>query len=386
MRRIWQGAAVGTVLVMAWLGARYLAPVDGEEWLQEFAALRRHMTRHYANLDWMVSHRKLDLKALTRTTEARLQGAVVRFQAEGALRDFLAAFNDPHIQLDALPAERQAPNGHISQAISSCADLGYRNRRYAFEFPFSQAEGWRLLSDGPFPAGAIGSLGVLRIAHFGEDGYRSVCERVGVAATERATQLRVRAALQGELAEALESFVSHGVRTVLVDITGNGGGTEWVVDAASLFTDRPLVRTVVSMREPPCDREPIWHGRTVCGSFDPPDTESVPGQGAWTGPVLILADGGTGSASEDFLVRLRESGVARVLGERTAGAGCGYRDGGAPARLIRIALLVQMPNCARFTRDGRNEIEGLNPDVIVPVSSGSAAEKLAALRRAAGPF
>ena len=88
MRRIWQGAAVGTVLVMAWLGARYLAPVDGEEWLQEFAALRRHMTRHYANLDWMVSHRKLDLKALTRTTEARLQGAVVRFQAEGALRDW----------------------------------------------------------------------------------------------------------------------------------------------------------------------------------------------------------------------------------------------------------------------------------------------------------
>ena len=83
-------------------------------------------------------------------------------------------------------------------------------------------------------------------------------------------------------------------------------------------------------------------------------------------------------------MRLRESGVALVLGEHTTGAGCGYVDGGAPARLARIGLLVRMPNCARFTRNGRNEIEGLEPDVIVPVSSGSSAEKLAALRSAAG--
>ena len=371
-------------LVMTYLGVRYLAPVDREEWLQEFAALRRHMARHYANLDWMVSHRKLDLEALTRTTEARLQGAVVRFQAEGALADFLAAFSDPHLQLDELPAGRESSGDRTSQAISNCTDLGYRNRRYDFEFPFSQAEGWRPFSDAPFPAGVIESVGVLRIAHFGEDGYRRVCEQVGVAADARATQLRVRAALQSELTQVLESFVSRGVGTVLVDLTGNGGGTEWVVDAASLFTDGTLVRAVVSMREPPCDREPIWLGQTVCGSFHPPDTESVQGQGAWTGPVLLLVDGRTASASEDFLVRLRESGVARVLGERTLGAGCGYVDSGAPARLVRIGLLVRMPNCARFTREGQNEIEGLDPDVIVPVSSGSSAEKLAALRRAAG--
>ena len=66
------------------------------------------MARHYANLDWMVSHRKLDLEELTRTTEARLQGAVVRIQAEGALRDFLAAFNDPHLQLGSIASRASA--------------------------------------------------------------------------------------------------------------------------------------------------------------------------------------------------------------------------------------------------------------------------------------
>jgi hypothetical protein len=38
-----------------------------------------------------------------------------------------------------------------------------------------------------------------------------------------------------------------------------------------------------------------------------------------------------------------------------------------------------MPNCARFTRDGRNEIEGLEPDAPVPLDGGDAEEKLQAL-------
>lgn len=74
--------------------------------------------------------------------------------------------------------------------------------------------------------------------------------------------------------------------------------------------------------------------------------------------------------------------MAQLVGERTLGAGCGYVGGGAPARLTRIGWIVRMPNCARFTRDGRNELEGLEPDVAVPVSAGADEEKVTALLEA----
>lgn len=47
------------------------------------------------------------------------------------------------------------------------------------------------------------------------------------------------------------------------------------------------------------------------------------GDGAWDGPLALLIDGATASASEDMVVWLRESRAATIIGERTYGAGCG---------------------------------------------------------------
>ena len=380
-RTRWYAAAAATLLLAGWLGPRYLAPVDREAWLDAFSALRRHMAQHYANLDWMVSHRGLDLPALTESTEARLRSAVVRVQAEGALRDFLAAFRDPHLRLESLPKTPRSSHQDPVSA-STCEELGYRKRSYRFEFPFAQADEWLPISDKPFAAGTMGSLGVLRISHFGEDGYLEVCQTVGIGIDRRETQARVRSALQSELGRLLGEFRSLGIDTLLVDLTGNGGGSDWVVDASTLFSSRPIVRTMVAMRQAPCDRMPIWGGHEVCSNLGPPTTSALPGRGVWTGRVVLLVDSATASASEDFVVRLRESDVAQVIGERTHGAGCGYVAGGQPARLTRIGLLVHLPNCARFTRDGENEVEGLEPDIPIPVSSGTSNEKLTVLRAA----
>jgi len=86
--------------------------------------------------------------------------------------------------------------------------------------------------------------------------------------------------------------------------------------------------------------------RGTPGAGDPPRTHP------------ILADRGTGSAAEDFVAWLQQNKVATVLGERTAGAGCGYVDGGNPTRLKVVPVDVWMPNCARFLDNGSNEIEG----------------------------
>ena len=59
------------------------------------------------------------------------------------------------------------------------------------------------------------------------------------------------------------------------------------------------------------------------------------------------------------------SGAAKVVGERTYGAGCGYTNGGLPVRLAHSGLEAVMPDCARMRADGTNEVTGVDPDVAV---------------------
>jgi hypothetical protein len=58
---------------------------------------------------------------------------------------------------------------------------------------------------------------------------------------------------------------------------------------------------------------------------------------------------------------MKDNRAATLIGARTFGAGCGYVDGGTRTRLRAIPRDVRMPNCARFLKDGTNEIEGVAP-------------------------
>ena len=84
--------------------------------------------------------------------------------------------------------------------------------------------------------------------------------------------------------------------------------------------------------------------------------------GLWSGPLFVLADHASASATEALVAMLKDNGAATVLGERTYGAGCGYTDGGLPLTLPNSRLEVWMPDCARYRIDGTNEIEGIEPD------------------------
>lgn len=375
--------AVGTAVVD-------VLTYDAEAWLRDYRHLKHELAHRYANLDWIVQHRGLDLAALDRATESDLANAHSQLLATLALRRFVRAFGDPHLRIvwghraPAAPGD-SSPTAN-APALASFADAGYEQEGCAFRFPFHRLPGWTACSDGPFPTGYAQDLGVLRIASFGEDRYRDVAERVYAQGMDRrALQLATRARHQQHLREAIATLRERGVAKLVVDVTGNGGGTEWVTEVVALFTDRELTRREARVLATGVDRSGVFAGQSAPSVLAAEgEPARLTGTGEWTGPLFVLVDGNTGSASEDFVVWLKENGVAKVLGERTAGAGGGYVDGGGWIALATAPFDVRAPNCARFLRDGTNEIEGIAPDVELPMRGGEEEAIVAAFAKAVG--
>ena len=467
---------------------------EPESWIEDLEALERHMDVAYANLEWIVERRGLDLAELDGRTRASIRTAGSDGAAARALLDFVAAFDDPHFGIERRrPAwigwafrlfegddDREDGESPVFPADASgrdvCAAFGYRDRDHDFEFPVDELPGWSPLpDDGAFPAGAFAlpdgrRVGLLRIEHFGENGYRAACAeawdvesagRAGPCGAECLDAFRRRASdrLARRVAGRAEALRAVGVQALVVDVTGNGGGTEWVDPVTRVFSARPLrAMRATTVRHPrsiaptadrlaaveaaladptipaayrarlaeararlasllveirtPCDRAPLWRGRDpgcsqllqaptfATGVFDwlPPDDlagvsdslraelygpfgRDVP-SGVWSGPLFVLADQGSASATEAFVAMLKDNGAALLIGERTHGAGCGFTDGGLPLELPNSGLEVWMPDCARFRIDGTNEIEGIEPDVAVPWSELGGSERARALGEA----
>ncbi len=75
---------------------------------------------------------------------------------------------------------------------------------------------------------------------------------------------------------------------------------------------------------------------------------------------------------------LQDNWAATVVGIPTAGAGCGYTNGGIPVRLKMTGARVKVPDCVQFRRDMSNMVEGVTPDVLVPWRSYDAPSQRAA--------
>lgn len=114
--------------------------------------------------------------------------------------------------------------------------------------------------------------------------------------------------------------------------------------------------------------------------------ERAPAVGLYTDPLFVVVDRHTASASEQFLARLKAAGRGIVIGQRTAGAGCGYTNGGLDIVLENSGLRVKMPDCVRYLHDGENEVAGISPDISLAThdfeSPGFLARVLAALDQA----
>jgi len=87
--------------------------------------------------------------------------------------------------------------------------------------------------------------------------------------------------------------------------------------------------------------------------------------GIWKGPIVVLVDGRSASATELFAAMLQDAGRAVILGSPTHGSGCGWTLPKRPIELKNSHGELAMPDCARFRRDDRNELDGIEPDELV---------------------
>jgi hypothetical protein len=103
-----------------------------------------------------------------------------------------------------------------------------------------------------------------------------------------------------------------------------------------------------------------------------------PMRGAWNGPVYLLTDSGSASATEMFAARMRDSGIAKTVGVRTLGLGCGSMVESAPFTLPHSHLSFRIPNCVRLRADGSDEVAGITPDLPVAPAAGESTRARAA--------
>lgn len=92
--------------------------------------------------------------------------------------------------------------------------------------------------------------------------------------------------------------------------------------------------------------------------------------GVWSGPTYVLTDRRSYSSAEMFAAVMQDNHIAKVVGARTGGDGCGFMLTGDPVVLQHSRLRFRMPNCMRLRADGSNEKAGISPDIAVLPAEG----------------
>lgn len=235
------------------------APFDPQPWLDDFHELTSAMASHYADLDWAINDRRMNLPKLRQDTEDKIRHSGDEQGARRALAEFLDAFGDGHLSISwAKPAASQ--NDATSQASGSlCSRLNYKaHSQPGIDFSllpgFSNVggEGFDLFSGGMLTLPSSGTkLGLIRIAEFSEHGYPGECEKTiremyldDKSKCSEDCEDKIAVETANRLTEAMTKRVQQlrglGASALLVDITHNGGGSDWYEAVLRSLSSVPL--------------------------------------------------------------------------------------------------------------------------------------------------
>lgn len=235
-----------------------MAAYEPAPWLADLAQMRAALESDYANLEWLAERGPI---------EARFERAAQRIKmadsdaaARRAIERLLERFHDGHVEISWPAAKAAAAAAELPRdagpatATSLCRRLGYGGFE-PYAGSVAKLPGYAPLPAGPIPAGTIRSgettVGAITIGVFMPQGYPTVCEGA-VAALKLpfnqpcddkcadAVITRAYGDLTAAIAARIAALRAAGATTLLVDVTGNGGGSEWAEAVARMFTAAPL--------------------------------------------------------------------------------------------------------------------------------------------------
>ena len=426
-------------------------PFDPKPWLEDLDQARDAFAHKYANFEWAVFQRQADLSKLFDETRDRIAAASGEREAKAAFDRLTRQLGDGHVDLR-WPIESKL-GGKPMAGTHTCADLGYDARQMGRPLA-SHLHGYQAVMSAAseFPAGLVTmgghKIGVIKIGLFSPHGSPSLCEAaleaLKIAPTEPCDDACsdkieewASAQLTRDFEATLAALKRAGAATLLVDVTQNGGGSEWAEAAARIVTSVPLTserigfvrgahwvkkwndlagdlrnaaatapaadqtRLIAFAKEADakaqiaataCSSEPFWKGdRPVCawlgeggyatglvGTARADEIKRKPWaslifspakfpykDGVWRGPLIVVVDGETWSAAEEFAAVLQDNHAAVIVGAPTGGAGCGHTDGGTPTTLAHSLGVLELPDCARLRANGDNEVAGVQPDLLI---------------------
>lgn len=219
---------------------------DPMPWLADLSEMQGAFTSKYANFEWAVFDREVDMAALFADARKRIEAASSDTDATAAFDRLIRRIGDGHIELH---WPQQGTRVVASQVPCADYDSGRAARPLA-----AYARGYVPI-DTPlskvFPIGVISSgrhrVGVLKIPLFAPSAFPSLCqaalEGLTIAADkpcDDACSDRIEewagAKLNEDFMVQLKVLEHAKIDTLLVDIAGNGGGTEWAEAAARTLT------------------------------------------------------------------------------------------------------------------------------------------------------
>lgn len=250
----WPAFAAVCLLLASAIAAGQQEAFDRAAWLADLEVVRSAFATKYPDLEWEVFERGVNLNNVFDGARQGIERANNASEAERVFDQLAHQFGNRHVRFR-WPENVRGPE--VSSHAPLCGRLGYDERMQA-SLLATLIPGFEPLSPQPsaeFPAGTltVGKhlLGILKIPLFSPEGFPALCQQavltLGVNARDRcdgscADRIEAEAARQMtlDLARTLAAIRASGADTLLIDISGNGGGSEWAEAAARMVTGKRL--------------------------------------------------------------------------------------------------------------------------------------------------
>jgi hypothetical protein len=234
-------------------------PFDPAPWLADLDQARAAFRDKYANLEWLETEREVKVDALFDDLAKRLRNVTDERGATAAFDRLERRVADGHVRIE-WPEPSPGPTAAAAPAAAPpdlCSGIGYDPRQNGSGVAHALAGYLPIGGSGnPFGAGTVTSggvkVGIVRIGVFQPQGYPELCrgavQALGIPAgkpcDDQCQNNIVTWAYRrlGEnLEERIEQLKQAGAQVLMVDITNNGGGSEWAEAAARIFSPKLLV-------------------------------------------------------------------------------------------------------------------------------------------------